>query len=90
MQRISQSAAALINRLKDDIMDSTAYQTILDQAIEAEIEAAQFYQDVSQKTDNRYLKDLFLTFSEEEKKHRRILETFRNDTTKEINFAKST
>jgi rubrerythrin len=89
MQRISRSAAALIKRLKDDIMDSTAYQTILDQAIEAEIEAAQFYQDVSQKTNNRYLKDLFLTFSEEEKKHRRILETFRNDTTMEINFAKA-
>ena len=67
-------------------MKSKTYQAILDQAIEAEIEAAQFYLDVSQKTDNTFLKDLFLTFSGEEKKHRKILETFRNDPSMEINF----
>ena len=69
-------------------MNPTAYQDILDQAIEAEIEAAQFYLDVSQKTDNTFLKELFLTFSNEEKKHREILETFRNDTSLEISFTK--
>jgi len=64
------------------------YQAILDQAIEAEIEAAQFYLDVSQKTDNTFLKDLFFSFSQEEKKHRQILETFRNDPSLEISFDK--
>ena len=69
-------------------MTSKAHRDILDQAIAAEIEAAQFYLDVSGKTDNRFLKDLFLTFSEEEQKHRSSLETFRNDPAMEISFDK--
>ncbi len=67
-------------------MKSNGYQDILDQAIAAEMEAAQFYLDVSQKTDNAFLKNLFLTFSEEEKKHRQLLEGFRNDPSLEISF----
>ena len=70
-------------------MKSKEYQDILDQAIAAEIEAAQFYLDVSQKTDNAFLKNLFLTFSEEEKKHRQLLEGFRNDPSLEISFEKT-
>jgi rubrerythrin len=64
------------------------YQDIIEQAIAAEIEAAQFYLEVSQKTGNDYLKDLFLTFSEEEKKHREILERFRDDPSMAISFEK--
>jgi rubrerythrin len=64
------------------------YQDILGQAIAAEIEAAQFYLEVSEKTNNDYLKKLFLTFSEEEKKHRDILENFRDDPSMKISFEK--
>jgi len=68
-------------------MKSTTYHDILDQAIQAEIEAARFYQDVSQKTADDFLKDLFLGLSQEEKRHRQILETFRNNASLEIHFA---
>ena len=70
-------------------MKSNGYQDILDQAIAAEMEAAQFYLDVSRKTDNAFLQDLFLTFSEEEKKHRQLLEGFRNEPSLEISFEKN-
>ena len=64
------------------------YDDILHRAIEAEMEAAQFYLDVAEKTENTFLKDLFLTFSKEEQKHRRILEGFLNDPSVAVTFEK--
>jgi rubrerythrin len=69
-------------------MRQTVYDDILEQAIRGEIEAAQFYSDVSEKSENNYLKELFLTFSQEEKKHRQILESFRDDPSGAISFEK--
>jgi rubrerythrin len=69
-------------------MEPNVYDDILSQAIKGEIEAAQFYADVAEKTENAHIKDLFLTFSEEEKKHRRILEGFRDDASAAVSFEK--
>lgn len=69
-------------------MKQTVYDDILEQAIQGEIEAAQFYGDVAEKSDNAYLRELFQTFSAEEKKHRQILESFRDDPSAAISFEK--
>lgn len=69
-------------------MEQNVYEDILSRAIEGEIEAARFYADVAGKTEDGYIKNLFLTFSEEEKKHRRILEGFRDDASAAVSFEK--
>jgi rubrerythrin len=69
-------------------MDQKTYQQILKDAIQGEIEAQKFYLSVAEKTRNSFLKELFLSFSEEEKKHRQILENFRDKPSETINFSK--
>ena len=69
-------------------MEQNAYLKIMDRAIESEMEAARFYSNVAEKTTNSYLKEMFITFSKEEQKHRRILEGFRNKPSSAISFAK--
>ncbi len=69
-------------------MKTSIYDDILMRAIEGEIEAAEFYAEVAAKSDNAYIRDLFLSFSEEEKKHRRILEGFRQDPSAAVTFEK--
>jgi rubrerythrin len=69
-------------------VDQKTYQQILKDAIQGEIEAQKFYLAVAEKTRNSFLKELFLSFSEEEKKHRQILENFRDKPSETINFSK--
>ena len=69
-------------------MKQNDYNDILDRAIKSEIEAAQFYAEVAEKSENTFIKELFLTFSKEEKRHRQILEGFRNDPSVAISFEK--
>jgi rubrerythrin len=69
-------------------MDQQTYQQILADAIQSEIDAQTFYLSVAEKTGNSFLKELFLSFSKEEKKHRHILERFRDKPTEAINFTK--
>ncbi len=69
-------------------MKKNVYDDILKRAIEGEIEAAEFYANVAQQSENSYIKDLFLSFSEEEKKHRKILEGFRQDPSAAVTFEK--
>ena len=69
-------------------MKKNVYDDILKRAIEGEIEAAEFYANVAQQSENSYIKDLFLSFSEEEKKHRQILEGFRQDPSAAVTFEK--
>lgn len=68
-------------------MKSGDYRQILDTAIEGEIEAHDFYQQVAEKVQDGYLKKMFLSFADEELKHRRLLEAFRKDEAKMIHFA---
>jgi rubrerythrin len=71
-----------------ETMGQNAYVAILERAIESEIEAARFYANVAEKTLDNYLKEMFSAFSQEEQKHRRILEGFRSDPTVVIHFEK--
>ncbi len=69
-------------------MKDSIYEDILKRAIQGEIEAAEFYANVAEQSENTYIKDLFLSFSEEEKKHRQILEGFRQDPSAAVAFEK--
>lgn len=68
-------------------MDKGTYEKILDNAIQAEIEAREFYQQVADRVADTYLKEMFFSFAEEELKHRKILEGFKEKTDMGIHFA---
>ncbi|MDA8404820.1 MAG: ferritin family protein [Desulfobacteraceae bacterium] len=57
-------------------MNRAEYETILEQAIQAEIDAQKFYRDVAGRMTDAFLKDLFARFAVEEKKHETILRGF--------------
>ena len=48
---------------------------ILDYAIDQEQQAADFYEDVAQRAETAGMKKILLDFSEEEKRHKKILQT---------------
>ena len=54
-------------------MDAEAYRKVIKEATAGEIEAKEFYLDVSKRIKNTYLQELFQGFSKEEEKHERIL-----------------
>ena len=54
-------------------MDLEKYKKIIGDAIQAEIEAKEFYEKISKGVKNEYLKELFEKFAKEEKKHEVIL-----------------
>ncbi|RJP93745.1 MAG: rubrerythrin [Desulfobacteraceae bacterium] len=57
-------------------MNRAEYENILKDAIQGEIEAQKFYQDVADRMADAFLKDLFSGFVAEEKKHESILRGF--------------
>ena len=69
-------------------MDQKTYQRILEDAIAGENEAQEFYLAIAEKTENSFLKDMFLTFSKEEKKHAAILKKFQDKPAETMNFTK--
>ncbi|MEJ2660103.1 MAG: ferritin family protein [Desulfobacteraceae bacterium] len=69
-------------------MDQNKYLAILERAIDSEIEAALFYARVAEMTTSDHLKEMFATFSREERKHRSILEGFLGDPATAIHFEK--
>ena len=68
-------------------MDLKRYRQIISDAVQNEIEAFLFYREVAEKTKNPHLKEMFLQFSTEEKKHREILEGFRDSEGVAIRFS---
>lgn len=54
-------------------MNLNEYKEIIKQAIANEVEAKKFYEDASDRLTDPYLKKLFASLAEEEKKHRDIL-----------------
>jgi len=54
-------------------------EEILDYAIEQEQQAADFYEDVAQRAETAGMKKILLDFSEEEKHHKKILQSVKND-----------
>lgn len=62
------------------------YQEILADAIENEVEAAEFYQGVCDKTGDAQLKAIFKDLAEEERKHKLLLEAFSKNEAKPMKF----
>jgi rubrerythrin len=54
-------------------MNLSEYKAIIKQAIANEVEAKKFYEGASETLQDPYLKSLFASLAEEEKKHRDIL-----------------
>jgi rubrerythrin len=69
-------------------MDQDTYQAILAGAIDRELEAHRFYQQVAQIVEDTYLKDMFRSFAAEELKHRDILQGFSNKAEMAVHFAR--
>ncbi|MDY0188391.1 MAG: ferritin family protein [Syntrophus sp. (in: bacteria)] len=67
-------------------MESEVYKKILNMAIEREIEAATFYQDVCDKTVDGNLKTIFGHLAAEERGHRALLEGFLTDESRTMKF----
>ena len=54
-------------------MDAQLYKEAIKDAIASEIEAKEFYLEISKRIRDDYLKDLFMGFSKEEANHEKIL-----------------
>jgi rubrerythrin len=54
-------------------MDLEQYRQVISNAIQAEIDAKQFYEQVGEKIKDAYLKTVFADLATEEAKHERIL-----------------
>ena len=54
-------------------MDAKQYEEAIRDAIASEVEAKEFYLEISKRIRNDYLKELFLGFSKEEATHEKIL-----------------
>lgn len=55
------------------------YRQVIEDAIKSEIDARQFYEEVSGRIKDDYLKEVFAGFAEEEAKHERILTDILNE-----------
>jgi rubrerythrin len=69
-------------------MDPKTFKEIIAGAIKREVEAYEFYQQVSQKVQDPYLKDLFLGFAEEELRHQKILQGFQGKDDAAVHFVR--
>lgn len=67
-------------------MNPKEYKKILRGAIQAELEAHNFYKEVSQKVADPHLKEMFLSFSDEELKHKKLLEAFESGAKGTLQF----
>jgi rubrerythrin len=54
-------------------MDTDAYQAAISDAIQSEIDAKYFYEQVSRRIKDDHLKDVFADFAKEEARHEQIL-----------------
>lgn len=59
---------------------------IIEFAINSELEAWEFYEDVARKCEDEYLKSMFLGFAQEEKMHKLILEDILSEGVKGFIF----
>ncbi len=71
-------------------MTTEQYKEILKLAIDNEIEAYEFYLNAAQKSKTDNLKTTFNELAEEELNHKRTLEGFLNNETKQMQFQETT
>ena len=67
-------------------MDNREYNGIMNQAIEAEAEAYEFYRDVAGKVTDPAVKRLFTDFASEEYEHKKQLEEIKTKEIQDFNF----
>lgn len=67
-------------------MDNLEFNEIMNRAIEAEIEAYEFYRDVAGKVSDPAVKQLFTDFASEEYEHKKQLEEIRTKEIHDFNF----
>ena len=70
-------------------MKLSDYREIIKHAIANEVEARKFYEDAANTLQDAYLKKLFLSLAEEEKKHRDILTQIYTSNTIERYFTET-
>jgi rubrerythrin len=70
-------------------MKLSDYKEIIKQAIANEVEARKFYEDAANTLQDAYLKKLFLSLADEEKKHRDILTQIYTSNTIERYFTET-
>jgi rubrerythrin len=67
-------------------MHKNDFDETLIYAISNEVEAEEFYQEASEKLSDPFLKDLFIKLSQEEKRHQKILQGFRDKASGGFSF----
>ncbi len=67
-------------------MDLEKYKQVISDAITSEIEAKEFYEKISQRIKNAFLKELFEKFAKEEEKHEKILTRVLDQEKMDISF----
>ncbi len=70
-------------------MDLKTYKEIIKEAIANEVEAKKFYEDAANTLKDPYLKKLFSSLADEEKKHRDILTKIYNSDTVDRYFSET-
>lgn len=67
-------------------MDLEKYRQVIEDAIQVEIKAKEFYEKVANGVKDDYLKELFESFAKEEKKHEMILTDVLNNQQMEVSY----
>ncbi len=67
-------------------MDLDQYKQVISDAIQAEVDAKEFYENVAKRIKDAYLKELFEGLAAEEANHERILSNILNKETMDITF----
>jgi rubrerythrin len=60
--------------MEENKMEKTSFSEIIQFAIEKEVEAMDFYKTLSDTAENEAMKPIFLEWSNQEKKHKELLE----------------
>ncbi len=71
-------------------MDAETFDRIMLESIDAEIAARDFYRQAADRIADPGARELFLSLSRDEERHREILETFRFDPASRVEFEKVT
>ena len=71
-------------------MQKDEFKSIIDFAIENEVESYEFYRDAAEKIKDKQLKDIFKDLAKEEMEHRKFLQDFLVSGAQEINLDSGT
>ncbi len=71
-------------------MDAEQFETIIQNAIEGEIEARDFYAAAAEKVADAAVKEIFAQLSRQEDGHRHRLQTFKSDPMAKVEFKRVT